>query len=110
MHLPGDGSSLACRRILERQHLDSLVSGWLSHRHACRPFGGIRPDLNAAPGVDVETILGDFGKLLPAVVVHTRPVIPVSAVGDLELNPADGIEWLLAGLRAVARAGTKDEH
>ena len=100
MHLPGNRPHFARCGVLEIKYLNGRNS------HASRSLGGVRQYLHPVPCVDVEVSLHHRRKLLPAIVVHSWPVIPVSAVGNLKLNPTERIERCYSGLRATA----KDEN
>src|SRR5439155_25753451 len=103
VHLPGNRPQLAGCCILEVKHLNGLAPRRLSNSHASSSLGGVRQYLDPAPLVRVEVSLRHGGKLLSATVVHSRPVIPVSTVGDLKLNPTERIKRLLPGLRTIAK-------
>src|SRR5439155_26401670 len=74
-----------------------------SYSHTTSYMHSVRQYLDQAPLVRVEVSLHHRGKLLSANVVHSRPVIPVSTVGDLKLNPTERIKRLLPGLRTIAK-------
>src|SRR5258706_12160823 len=103
VHLPGNWPGLACGGVPEIEHLNGPISKRLSDGHASRSLGRVRYYLDAAPRVGVKMSLRHRCKLLSAIVVHSWTVIPVSAVGNLKLNPAERIERLLSRLLAAAK-------
>src|SRR5207249_3400662 len=104
MHLPGDRSHLASFGNLEAEDLHGLAADRLGDRHARRSGGRIDQHLDLTPLLGVELRVRQSRESVPAVVVP-RPVVPVTAVGDLELDAAEDIQTFLA----LLRAGAKDE-
>jgi hypothetical protein len=106
VHLPSDGAGFAGGGVFELENVDGFRADGLRDGHAGSALSGVGQDFDAAPFVDVELRFIDGGERGAAVVVHARAVIPVAAVGDLELNAGQGIERLFARLGA----GAEDEN
>ncbi len=105
VHLEGEGALLAGGGVFEGEDFDGGGAWGLGDGHAGDAGGGIDEDFDAAPLMFVVFGIHQAGEEIIAGVVFAFAVVPVAAVGDLELNSAEGVE----GLLAFGGGGAEDE-
>jgi hypothetical protein len=88
VHLQGDETNLPRGGIMKVEDFDTLAAGRLSDGHARSSAGGVRENLHTAPGMDVEGRLLRIVELGASALIHPWPVVPMAAVGHLELDSA----------------------
>src|SRR5579859_2461751 len=106
VHLPGDWADLAGSGILEIEDLLRLTANRLGHGHASCSRRSIGQDFDPAPFVRIVFGFYNRREFFPAGIVLTWAVIPMSAIGYLELNAAQSVQRNLFRLRT----GAKDEN
>ena len=106
VHLQGERAGVVgdCS-VFEVQDFDGFCADGLGNGHAGAAGLGVDNDFAACPFVVVEFGFEDVGEILSAV-VEPFAVIPVAAVGNLELHAAECIHPFVAGGRASAKTST----
>lgn len=97
MHLPGDGSASAGFGILETQNFDGPGADGLGDGHTGQAGFCVGDDLDLAPFVRVKPGMRNFRENVCSGVIVSGTIIPVTAVGHLELNPVQCIGSFFSG-------------